>query len=91
MDGTPVSDDMVVGVSDNRVRVTQAGNFVDGAAEGTVVNGLGGDDWLRATADMDALTDLTLNGGPGTDAVTGGASWLVDRRRGERPADWQGW
>ena len=72
MDGTPIGDNLTVGTSDNRVRVTQAGTFVDGSAENTVVNGLGGDDWLRATANLEALTDLTLDGGPGTDAVTGG-------------------
>ena len=72
VEGTAGKDNISVEAADDRIRVNQAGNLVDATAENMVINGLGGDDQLRATANLDPLTHLTLNGGPGADSLNGG-------------------
>ncbi len=70
--GTSGYDDIAVSKSDDRVQVNKSGAAFDATAEHTVVNGLGGGDLLRATADLDALTELVLDGGDGSDQISGG-------------------
>ncbi len=49
------------------------GSAFDTEAERTVVEGLAGEDTLRLLGDLDALTEVTLDGGPGRDLLDGGA------------------
>ncbi|HEU5485024.1 MAG TPA: hypothetical protein VFU98_08970, partial [Microlunatus sp.] len=77
VDGTPLKDDLSVGTEDGRIQVNQSGDGVTTSAEQTTVNGLGGDDLLRVVSPVEEITDLAVDGGTGTDSLSGSADQEV--------------
>ena len=76
VNGAPTASDIFTAVPNaGRVmfnRTNLVPFAVDFSAERLTVNGLGGDDSFNGAAGLAPLTLLSLNGGPGDDALTGG-------------------
>ena len=77
--GTASNDDVRVRPDHGWVRVSKGIGTYDATVEHTLINGLDGKDWLETAGNLDPLTDVVLDGGPGDDVVTGseGAETLL--------------
>ena len=77
VDGTAASDTITATGSTNEVRIARLNSVVtvsgaDQTLDKIVINALGGDDTVDASAVQAGVNDMTLNGGAGIDTLTGG-------------------
>lgn len=71
--GTDGHDDFTVSPVNGRVQVNELGKVYEATAEDTVINGLGGADYVQASGNLDGITRLTLDGGSDNDLINGAA------------------
>jgi Ca2+-binding RTX toxin-like protein len=77
VNGTDANDHIIVSGSETNVNVTGLSAAVtvlgaDAGLDQLVINALGGDDVVDASAVLSGAIQLTLNGGPGNDMLIGG-------------------